>query len=98
MKIQDDRSAEERITHPLAVVGTDTFLSGWGEATGGVSYAAWACQAKDVTEVRDWVKSRSDMIRVRVVSLNGYHPRGNGHLHIYCLLAEDNRIEGKEGS
>ena len=81
--IKDDRNEEERITHRLAVVGTDTFLYGWGEATGAKSYAAWACQAKDVTEVRDWVKSRSDMRRVRVVSLNGYHPRGNGHLHVY---------------
>ena len=85
MKIVDDRTADQKRTHTLGVVGTDKFLSGWGEAIGGVSYAAWACRPEKVDQVYQRIEAREDMKRVRTVRLNGYRPRGTGHLHIYVI-------------
>lgn len=84
MKIQDDRTPEEKKTHSIIVVGTDSFLSGWGEAKGGVSYAGWACTSEQYTRVLEWVYNRSDMKRVRVVE-NSWRPKGVGHAHIYVV-------------
>lgn len=78
----DDRTEAEKKTHRLAVVGTDTFMSGWGRAGGGASYAAWAVRDGDLAGCLSWVESREDMIRVRVVSLDGYRPKA-AHTHIY---------------
>ena len=47
MKRVDDRTPDEIKTHIWIVAGTDSFLSGWGEAKGGVSYAGWACKYND---------------------------------------------------
>jgi len=84
MKIMDDRTDLEKRTHPVIVVGTDSFMSGWGEAKGGVSYAGWACTVGDHYAVDRWVRARSDMKRVRTVS-DPYRPRGAGHCHIYVV-------------
>ena len=35
MKLVDDRTATEKTTHPVIVMGTDSFMSGWGESGGG---------------------------------------------------------------
>ena len=51
MKRVDDRTSEEMKTHQIIVAGTDSFMSGWGEAKGGVSYAGWACRLADVYKV-----------------------------------------------
>ena len=83
MIMQDDRTPEQKQTHRYLVIGTDKFLSGWGRATGGVSYAAWACETHSDSEtVYRWVKSRADMRRVRT-NYGDYRPRGVGHCHIY---------------
>ena len=84
MKLEDDRTPEQKQTHPWLVIGTDSFLSGWGKAAGGVSYAVWSCRHEDVDKVERWVRSRCDMKRVRVTH-GEYHPRGNGHCHIYVV-------------
>jgi len=89
MTLIDDRNDEQRLTLTLAVVGTDRFLSGWGAAGSGASYAGWACTAETVDEVRRRIIHRSDMGRVRIVSLSGYRPKGEGHCHIY--IAEEHR-------
>ena len=83
--IEDDRTANSRRTHTVLVVGTDSFMSGWGLAPGR-SYAAWACRPEDQYRVYRWVRSRSEMKRVRVVGCD-YRPRlGSGdHLHIYVV-------------
>lgn len=81
--IVDDRTEEQKETHKLAVVGTDTFMSGWGQASGGYSYAAWAFQDGQEADALAWMEARNDMQRVRVVTLDGYKPRGAAHLHIY---------------
>ena len=81
--VHDDRTPEQKQTHTWAVVGSDSFLSGWGGARGRVSYAAWACRFDDLAEVQDRIERRSDMKRVRVVDLRTYRVRGNVHLHVY---------------
>ena len=85
--IQDDRTQAQRKTHTWLVVGTDSFMSGWGEAKGGLSYAAWACMPEDRHAVYSWVTMRGDMKRVREVCDypdNPYRPnRRCVHLHIY---------------
>lgn len=64
--ICDNRSAAQKHTHTVLVMGTDTFLSGWGRALNGASIAAWACTPDDVPAVRAWVESRSDIRDVTV--------------------------------
>ena len=81
---KDDRTAEQKKTHNALVVGTDSFMSGWGEASGGLSYAAWACKPGTVDRVFSWVSNRSDMKRVRLV-YDPYYPSGCKHLHIYVV-------------
>lgn len=83
--IVDDRTESQKITHTIGIAGTDKFMSGWGGATGGSSVAIWAV-SPDVSweRVYDWVKSRREMRRVRVVDLGKYRPgRGVAHVHIY---------------
>lgn len=84
MELQDDRTEQERDTHPFLVIGTDRFMSGWGKADGGVSFAAWACRPKDRRDVLAWVESRSDMMRVRE-TVGAYRPKGRGHCHVYVV-------------
>ena len=82
MILKDDRTIAERTTHTLGVVGTDPFMSGWGDAEGGASYAVWACTPGDVRRVKDRVERRGDMLKVRVVTLATYRPKAQ-HVHIY---------------
>ncbi len=87
---QDDRTAEQKETHTLAVVGTDSFLSGWGHAANGASYAGWACIPDDLKRVEEWVESRGDMKRVRIVLANDYNPSSVHcvHFHLYVVGPE----------
>ena len=93
MAFQDDRTPEERQTHALAVVGTDSFMSGWGGAEGGASFAGWAFQDGDLAGCMDWVDGRSDMQRVRVVTLNNYKPKAaHTHIYVYNPAIHANRV------
>ena len=83
-EITDDRTEEQKQTHQCAWVGTDTFLSGWSKAKGCKSFAAWAFPEGKENNVERWVRSRGDMKRVRLVTLDGYDPEG-GMLHIYVV-------------
>jgi hypothetical protein len=84
MEFVDDRTDAQKQTHTWIVAGTDRFMSGWGRAEGGTSYAAWACKPEHRREVLNWVESRGDMLRVREVSPD-WRPRGKGHTHIYVV-------------
>jgi hypothetical protein len=86
--IVDNRTEEERKTHRLAVIGTDSFMSGWGQADRGLSYAGWAFKDGDEAECLSAVDSRSDMNRVRVVTLDGYRATGAAHCHIYVYRGQ----------
>ena len=92
MKRVDDRTPDEIKTHIWIVAGTDSFLSGWGEAKGGVSYAGWACKYDDLDQVERWVRSRSDMKRVRIVG-SDWRPKGVGHTHIYVVHENHRALE-----
>lgn len=84
MEIQDDRTLEQKKSHTCLIVGTDSFMSGWGRARGGTSYAVWACVPAHCDTVFNWVSSRSDMKRVHIVYSN-WRPKGIGHAHIYVV-------------
>jgi hypothetical protein len=86
--IRDDRTETQRETHRWAVIGTDPFMSGWGGAQGGASYAGWACTSADADACLRMVRRRGDMLRVRLVSLPGYRASGAAHCHIYVYGAE----------
>ncbi len=86
MIVEDDRTPEQRKSHTVMVVMTDSFLSGWGRAEGGPSVAAWAVGPDDTVENAErWVRSRGDAKRVRVVydSPRRYRPRRAAHFHVY---------------
>ena len=84
MNVRDDRTPRQRDTHNWLVIGTDKFLSGWGKAEGGASYAVWACKPEDRLRVLAWVENRSDMKRVREAT-GPYRPSGKGDCHIYVV-------------
>jgi len=86
MQFQDDRTQEQKQTHPLIVIGTDSFLSNWGKASDGNSYAGWACTYGDLAQVEAWVEARGKMKRVRVVA-GDYRPNARNctHCHIYVV-------------
>ena len=90
----DDRTEAQKRTHRMAIVGTDSFMSGWGEASNGVSYAGWAFKDGDQAECLSWVDSRSEMKRVRVVALDEYKPNA-AHTHIYVFKPEIHKAIGK---
>lgn len=87
MKTIDDRTPAQTLTHRTAVVARDSFLSGWGGATGGASRCAWACETlTDARRLFAWVKSRPEMKFARIVHLPKYRaPRGTAHFHIYTV-------------
>ena len=90
----DDRTEAQKRTHRMAIVGTDSFMSGWGEASNGVSYAGWAFKDGDQAECLSWVDSRSEMKRVRVVALDEFKPNA-AHTHIYVFKPEIHKAIGK---
>ena len=84
MEYQDDRTDKERETHQDIVLMTDTFMSGWGRADGGTSYAGWACRPEHVNQVKRWVCGRGESRNVEVVD-GDFRPQGIGHTHIYVV-------------
>ena len=84
--IVDDREPHQIATHNYIIAATDAFMSGWGQAGTGPSYCGWACPAEWVTPVTDWVESRKEMKRVRVVG-NDWKP-ARGHTHIYVVTRD----------
>lgn len=85
MIFEDNRTPTEKISHRFLVVMTDTWMSGWGDARRGGSYAAWACEdLKTAERVADRVRGRSDASRVRIVHDRGYRPRC-AHFQVYTV-------------
>ena len=83
MILKDERTPEQHKTHTLIVLMTDRFMSGWGQATGGYSYAGWACTPALLDTIEQRIRARSDAMRVRIVGGNYRPPAGPGHCHIY---------------
>jgi hypothetical protein len=85
MIVEDNRTPTEKDTHRWLVVMTDTWMSGWGDARRGSSFAAWACEdLKTAEQVADRVRKRSDASRVRIVHDRGYRPRC-AHFQVYTV-------------
>ena len=84
--IVDDREPNQLNTHNHIVAATDSFLSGWGQAGQSPSYCGWACPADWVKPVTEWVESRKEMKRVRVVD-GAWKPK-RGHTHIYVVTRD----------
>jgi hypothetical protein len=83
--IEDRRTPAEKTSHPVIILATDKFLSGWGHASNGASYAGWACRPEHAPRVERWVRARREMIRVREVG-PGYRPGPHcAHLSIYVV-------------
>lgn len=87
MELDDDRTAEQKLTHTEIVMMTDRFMSGWGRAQGGPSYAGWACEPDRVDYIERRIRARSDAKNVRIVRGNYRPPPGPGHVHIYVEKA-----------
>jgi hypothetical protein len=83
-RFQDDRTEAQKKTHRLAVVGTDPWMSGWGGAEGGASYAAWAFPEGYESAALGMIAQRGDMKRIRVVVLDDYRPKA-AHTHVYVF-------------
>ena len=86
---KDDRTPEQKKTHNWLITATDSFMSGWGEARGGLSKCAWACKSEHVDKVEEWVRNRGDMKYVNV-TCNDWYPRNAKHVHIY-VVDDDHR-------
>lgn len=86
MIFQDDRPPEQKGW--CIVMMTDAFLSGWGEAKGGPSYAGWPFPAAYQPEVERWVRQRGEARHVRIVLGSYRPPAGPGHCHIYAYTGQ----------
>ena len=88
MEIVDDRPDD---TNQLwLVVGTDTFMSGWGLCRNGISVCAWAFETHEQAEyaAREHISKRCDMEHIHIVKeekKGSYKPRVAmlSHFHIY---------------
>lgn len=88
MIFQDDRTPEQKKIPHVIVLATDRFMSGWGGAKGGPSYAGWAVPLNKADEVERRIRGRAEMRRVRIVGAT-YRPKaGPGHCHIYASEME----------
>lgn len=82
-EVHDMRTPTQRKTMNMLVVGMDPFLSGWGPARHGLSFAAWACHSADLPWVHQWVLDRDDINGVQVVHDGEFEDERCVHLSIY---------------
>jgi hypothetical protein len=92
MEYQDDRTEAQLRTHTVIVYGRDSFLSGWGKARGGASYAGWACTPNNARTVKAWVKARKDIENVQShrqgldpILPEELVPETCKHFHVYAV-------------
>lgn len=81
--VDDMRTAEDKASTRFFAVGTDKFLSGWGQAPGR-SYFALPCKNYDEALIcAGNLRKRGDMLRVRIVAGTWRpHLRDGDHLSI----------------
>lgn len=92
MEYNDDRTPEQKLTHPWVVLAKDKFMSGWGRARGGASWCGWACATLPEAErVESWVRNREEMRRVRITKTEGTRrlrlARSCINFHLYVVDA-----------
>lgn len=93
MIFQDDRTAAERATLTVLVGGRDSFMSGWGKADGGSSFAYWACEPDQVFAVSSWVEARGDITLVPIADLLEGDRHETEHCHVYAVRANHVSLE-----
>ena len=82
-RFQDDRKGSEKDL-PLIVLMTDTFLGPWAQDLYGLpSYAGWACSRDQLEACENWVRSRSDSSRVRVVNRDYFTNKAMVHIYVW---------------
>lgn len=83
---KDDRSEEQMKTHTVIVAARDTssFAVSRTKRYGGCT-SAWACRPEDADLLFDYVRSRSEMKRVRFTTAERLE-RIKGMVHIYVGL------------
>ena len=65
----DRRTNEQRESTQFFVNATDRFMSGWGQARGGLSYFCIACDTDAQVDLAEtWLRSRDEMKSVFVSS------------------------------
>jgi len=96
MKMVDDRTEEQKERLTAVVIARDSWMSGWGGAQGGASYAGWACRPEDADEVFDWVVARSEMKGVEIAAGN-FRPEDPDcvHCHIYAVESGHPALTGE---
>lgn len=95
MIVNDERKPSDVFNRPYLVVGTDPFMGEWANEIGvhhGSNYAAWACSDEELKACTEYVESRKDLNRVRVVLSAGYMPKC-GHLTIYVFNKELHKVK-----
>lgn len=85
----DDRTPEQFETHTWIIRALDKFMSGWGHAKGGNSFAAWACKPEHARKVQEWVESRSEMKYVTACGPKS-KPRFRNAAHVHIYVVDDN--------
>lgn len=96
MIFQDDRTAAERAELTELVGGRDSFMSGWGKADGGSSFAFWACAPVHLEQVETWVDGRDDITRCDLAELLAGDRHEHEHCHIYAVRADHHCIAADE--
>jgi len=66
MEYVDDRGFS-CVSHRVLIGGIDDFMSGWGRAKDGKSYAFWGCKPEDEESVMEWVSRREEFRRIRTI-------------------------------
>ena len=92
--INDLRTPAQRVTHTIFVVGYDPFLSRWGRAQLGTSFAAWACEECNVEAVEEWVGKRNDVRDAVTVDEDDFDDNRCVHLSIYPVANNHPAIGG----
>jgi hypothetical protein len=82
---QDDRTELQKKEYTHLIGGRDSFLSGWGLASGGNSYAYWACKEEDSDKVLSWVSNRSDIKCVGMYRNNPPCKAPKHHVRVYVV-------------
>ncbi len=81
-QLEDTRTEAERAATRFFAVATDSFMSGWGKASGGRSLYALACESlREAETVAENMRKRSDMKRVRITK-GLPRVRANDHLSV----------------
>jgi len=88
--IEDDRDRAEKMGTEWFAIGTDSYLSGWGQAPRRSLYALPCRDFKEAELCAENLKKRGDMKRVRIVA-GDWRPRlrSGDHLHIASRFGAD---------